>query len=47
MLALYAELYADSAGSSIDAVLWDAAALAEDHGRPVVLWLIPGGACDR
>jgi hypothetical protein len=41
---MFLELYADCAGSSIDAVLWDAAAVADDHGRPVRL--IPGGACD-
>jgi hypothetical protein len=44
---MFLELYADCAGSSIDAVLWDAAAVAEDTTRPSVLRLLPGGAAIR
>ncbi len=41
---MFLELYADRADTSIEAVLWDAAALADDNERPVVLRVVPAGA---
>jgi hypothetical protein len=35
------ELYADSAGLSIERVLWEAAAVPDDHGQPVALRVVP------
>ena len=35
------ELYADSAGLSIERVLWDAAAVPDDHGQPAALRVVP------
>ncbi|MGH3201924.1 MAG: hypothetical protein ACRDOA_18370 [Streptosporangiaceae bacterium] len=32
---MFLELYADRAGLSIERVLWDAAAVPDDHGQPV------------
>jgi hypothetical protein len=38
---MFLELYADCAGLSIEWVLWDAAALADDHGQPRALRIVP------
>jgi hypothetical protein len=38
---MFIELYADSAGLPIERVLWEAAAVPDDHGRPVVLRVVP------
>jgi hypothetical protein len=38
---MFLELYADSAGLSIERVLWEAAAVPDDHGRPVALRVVP------
>jgi hypothetical protein len=35
------ELYADSAGLSIERVLWEAAVVPDDHGRPAALRVVP------
>ena len=38
---MFIELYADSAGLPIERVLWEAAAVPDDHGRPVALRVVP------
>jgi hypothetical protein len=35
------ELYADSAGLSIERVLWEAAVVPDDHGQPAGLRVVP------
>jgi hypothetical protein len=35
------ELYADSAGLSIERVLWEAATVPDDHGQPAALRVVP------
>lgn len=38
---MFLELYADSAGLSIERVLREAAAVPDDHGQPVALRVVP------
>jgi hypothetical protein len=38
---MFLELYADRAGLSIERILWDAAAVPDDHGQPVALRVVP------
>ena len=38
---MFLELYADCASLSIERVLWDAAAVADDHGQPRALRIVP------
>ena len=38
---MFLGLYADRAGLSIERVLWDAAAIPDDHGQPVALRVVP------
>jgi hypothetical protein len=38
---MFLELYADSAGLPIERVLWEAGAVADHHGQPVALRIVP------